>query len=48
MKLGGFFAALAAIPFALGFEMKISDQDDYRQACSGMWPGDNAYIDGGP
>lgn len=48
MKLWSFVAALAAIPFALGFEMKISDQDDYRQACSGMWAGDSAYINGEP
>lgn len=46
MKLFSFALALALISFALGFELKISDQDDYRQACSGMWGGDKAYIKG--
>ncbi|KAG8739346.1 hypothetical protein FRC10_005773 [Ceratobasidium sp. 414] len=47
MKLFGLFLALAAIPFAIAFELKVSDQDDYRQACSGMWAGANTFIKGG-
>ncbi|QRV97588.1 membrane protein [Ceratobasidium sp. AG-Ba] len=44
MKLLSFFLGLAAISSVLGFELKVSDQDEYRQACSGMWAGDNTYI----
>jgi hypothetical protein len=46
MKLFGFSSALALFGLASAFELKISDQDDYRQACSGMWGGDKAYIKG--
>ncbi|KEP53436.1 lung seven transmembrane receptor [Rhizoctonia solani 123E] len=44
MKLFSFSSALALLGLASAFELKISDQDDYRQACSGMWGGDKAYI----
>ncbi|CAE6449385.1 unnamed protein product [Rhizoctonia solani] len=44
MKLFSFASALALFGLASAFELKISDQDDYRQACSGMWGGDKAYI----
>ncbi|KAH7334498.1 lung seven transmembrane receptor-domain-containing protein [Rhizoctonia solani] len=44
MKLFSFASALALLGLASAFELKISDQDDYRQACSGMWGGDKAYI----
>ncbi|CUA69260.1 putative membrane protein YHL071W [Rhizoctonia solani] len=44
MKLFSFTSALALLGLASAFELKISDQDDFRQACSGMWGGDNAYI----
>ncbi|ELU38666.1 protein PTM1 [Rhizoctonia solani AG-1 IA] len=44
MKLFSFASALALLGLASAFELKISDQDDYRQACSGMWGGDSAYI----
>ncbi|KAJ1301487.1 hypothetical protein OPQ81_008744 [Rhizoctonia solani] len=44
MKLFSFISALMLLGLASAFELKISDQDDYRQACSGMWGGNNAYI----
>ncbi|KAF8756042.1 Lung seven transmembrane receptor [Rhizoctonia solani] len=43
MKLFSFASALALLGLASAFELKISDQDDYRQACSGMWGGDITY-----
>ncbi|KAG8778844.1 hypothetical protein FRC12_024773 [Ceratobasidium sp. 428] len=44
MKLFSFFLALVSITTAIAFQLKVSDQDDYRQACSGMWAGKDTYI----
>lgn len=46
MKLFSLAFVLALLSIAIAFELKISEQDDYRQACSGMWAGDSAYIKG--